>query len=207
MGEEAKMKFQVLQEEIPVYPEMRLDMPPMRILRLGDQGEIGNKMPVRNGQAWVEIFLPDKTRGYANAFSPVFLFKRVVTNQPATRFYKTPGHGMVIATLKKGAQLDFLNPVIHNGESWIRVKDRAGTTGYIEANTRTLQKARPTRLMAIRNIGLGILFSFIFTLLTLGNLNANSINWLEGIATGFVALLGLYQIFLGVSQWIDTTKE
>jgi hypothetical protein len=201
------MKFQVMQQDIPVYPQMRQDVLPIRILHFGEQAEIGDRFPVRNGVAWAEVILPDQTHGYANAFSSVFFFGPVVTNQPATQFYKTPGHGVIIATLRKGAELDFLNPIVHNGEAWVRVKNRKGITGYIKADTKTLYQSKPTIANGIRNIILGVLFSTLFLGLTLGNLRSHTINWLELIVTAPFSLLTIYQVVIGIRTLVEAGKK
>jgi hypothetical protein len=201
------MKFKVLQQELPVYPEANLDKPPTRILHGGDFAEFGDRLLPRSQQIWVEVKFPDKTRGFIPGDALVFPLKRVVTNQPATLFYKTPGRGVVLATFKKGTRLDFLDPVVHNGEVWIRVKNKAGNTGYILESTKLLQTFKPTRLTAILNIFLGGIFSILSIGLTLQLLSNSSFSWPELIARGLWAILSIYWFGIGILQLIEASEK
>jgi hypothetical protein len=125
-------------------------------------------------------------------------------NQGKALLYGTAARGQVLAELKKGTLLEFLDLIEANGETWIYVRDKAGRQGYIEGATKILQKARVTKQTGVTNMLVGGAFFVVGTIITIATLNSSS-------STGYICwgaiIFGFIQFIQGLIQFLTAPAK
>lgn len=160
------MKIKILQDEAPLYAQVETESAPLRVLQKGEMAETGKAVRAR-GLQWVEVVLADGTRGFLAGTTRAFSLITAAINQPKAALYGTAARGQPVAELKRGALVEFLDLLETGGETWIYVRDKDGRVGYLEGNTRILQKARVTKKTGLNNMLVGggfFVLGLIFTL-------------------------------------------
>ena len=168
------MKIKILQDNVPVYAQVDTESMSMRTLQTGDIVEVGKVKKVR-GKQYVEVSFPDTTRGFIPGETRTFSLIQATLNQSKAPLYGTAARGPVVAQLKKGTLLQFLDIIAANGETWIYVQEpKTGQTGYIEGNTKILRKDKVTKQTGINNMLVGGAFFVVGLVVTIGSYAAAS---------------------------------
>jgi hypothetical protein len=198
------MKIKILQDEAPIYAQVETESTPIRVLQKGEQAELG-KVSKARGLQWVEVTLADGTHGFIAGTTRTFSLITATINQRKTQLYGTAARGTAVAELKKGTQLEFLDLVEANGETWIYTRDKAGRQGYIEGNTKIVQKARVTKQTGITNMLVGGAFFVVGTIVTIATLSSASSGGTYYICWGAI-LFGAIQFIQGLIQFLTAPE-
>ena len=197
------MKIKILQDDAQLYAQVETESTPIRVLQKGEFAELGKVTKARSLQ-WVELTLADGTHGFILGTTRTFSLMNATINQGKAQMYGTAARGQVIAELRKGTLLEFLDLIEANGETWIYVRDKTGRQGYIEGTTKILQKARVTKQTGVTNMLVGGGFFVVGTIITIATLNSSS-------STGYICwgaiLFGAIQFIQGLIQFLTAPAK
>jgi len=200
------MKIKILQDNVPVYPQVDTESMSMRTLQTGDMVEVGKVKKVR-GKQYVEVTFPDNSRGFIPGETRTFSLIQATVNQKKALLYGTAARGPVVAELKKGTLLQFQDIVTANGETWIYVQDAAGHTGYIEGNTKILRKEKVTKQTGITNMLVGGAFFVVGLIVTIGSFSAASNSGGTYYLCWGAIIFGAIQFIQGLIQFLTAPDK
>jgi hypothetical protein len=200
------MKIKMLQDNVPVYAQVDTESISMRTLQNGEMVEVG-KVKKARGKQWVEIIFPDGSHGFIPGETRSFSLIQATINQKKASLYGTAARGPVVAELKKGTLVQFLDTVNANGETWIYIQDAAGHTGYIEGNTKIIRKEKVTKQTGITNMLVGGAFFVVGLIVTIGSYSSAS----SGGGTYYLCwgaiIFGLIQFIQGLIQFLTAPDK
>jgi hypothetical protein len=200
------MKCKVMQQDAPLYPQPRAEGAALRSLQQGDIVEL-TRVKRAGGEQWLDVALPDGTRGFLPGKTPLFAMKRVMTNQPEVQLYNTPGRDSLKATLKKGTVLDLQGLAELDGEKWIQVQDQDGNSGYVDGKTRIVQVRKPSMAGGVLNIDFGTVISLAGICFLASMIGASPFDWMQFLIRLTWLTAGLGWLVYGITQVIQARKK
>jgi hypothetical protein len=200
------MKIKILQDNVPVYAQVDTESISIRTLQNGEMVEVG-KVKKARGKQWVEVVFPDGSHGFIPGETRTFSLIQATINQKKASIYGTTAIGPVVAELKKGSLVQFMDLVNANGATWIYVQDKAGHTGYIEGNTKIVRKDKVTKQTGINNMLVGGAFFVVGLIVTIGSYSAAS----SGGGTYYLCwgaiIFGAIQFIQGLIQFLTAPDK
>ena len=200
------MKIKILQDDAQLYAQVETESTPIRVLQKGEMAELG-KVTKARGLQWVEITLPDGTHGFLAGTTRTFSLITATINQRHVQLYGTAARGQAIVELKKGTLVEFIDLVEANGESWICVRDKTGHQGYIEGNTKILQKARVTKQTGVTNMLVGGAFFVVGTIITIATFSSATSSGGSYYICWGAMLFGAIQFIQGLIQFLTAPEK
>jgi Bacterial SH3 domain len=89
------------------------------------------------GTRWVSVSLLDGRSGYVPGDTKVFIFKRATLLQDRVDVYAGPSEDSgVVTRCQKNDRFQMTGNVTRDGKTWVKIRDAAGTEGYIDGGTR-----------------------------------------------------------------------
>ncbi len=204
------MKVRIVDESVPVYPEMDPDGISVYSLHAGDHVEI-MKITRRKGKSWVHIQRPDGQMGFVMGNTRVFAIRKVQLDQKQAVFYSEPSvEADQLGTLARGARLVVQDvKKVEGSDGWVKVVTPEGQEGWISGKARIrvlpdnpVENGRRQMIYAAMWLA-GAILIVVYLQLT----NPESQMIMLGYGAGIIGLLQLVQGFTQYQQGKREQRE
>lgn len=201
------MRVRIIEESVPVYPEMDPDAISLFSLHAGDHVEIV-KILRRKGKSWVQIQQPNGQTGYVAGSTRVFAIRKVVLEEKEANYYAEPNsESELLGVLKRGIHLTVTDVKKEAGsDGWVKLVHADGQEGWISGRARIrvlpdnpMEAGRKQMIYGGIWLAVGILVA-VYLQIT----NPESQMMMIGYGAGIIGLLQLGQ---GLIQYLQGKKE
>jgi hypothetical protein len=201
------VKARIIDQRAKVYSQQDLYSTPVTELAEGSEVELGG-VKTKAGKAWVGVLLASGQRGYLPGDTRIFHIKPATLVQPSVDVYAEPSpQSAVKATFKKNTKFLMTETVKQDAKSWVKVRDGAGTEGFIDGQTRIKVLPEVTKSVGQKNMLIGALWCIGGTVVTVATYNLATSSASGG--TYFVAwgaiLFGGIQFIKGLFQFLSSS--
>ena len=196
------MRARITDPRAIVYSEADSSSSPVTQASPGEEVELGG-IKKKDGKSWVAVKLDRGERGYLAGDIKIFHIKPVTLIQPQADVYAEPSAASTVKMrYKKNARFLLVDTVSNDGKSWVRIRDNAGTEGYIDGATKIQRTADVTKAVGKKNMLVGGLWCAGGTVVTVATYSMVA----SGGGTYFVAwgavLFGGVQFPKGLFQFV-----
>jgi hypothetical protein len=137
------MKARLLDPETTLFSEMDSSGRTITTLTGGTEFEF-DKVQKKEGVDWVEAKLANGTAGYIKGDAKVFIIKKVELLDQVTEVREQPSEAApVVRRMNKGQRFDLMEVVQGEGKDWVRIRDLAGSGGFVRGNVRIRDLSAP----------------------------------------------------------------
>jgi len=183
-----------------VYSEPDSSSSPITQANPGEEVELGG-IKNKGGKSWVAVKLDRGERGYLAGDVKIFHIKPVTLIQSQVDVYSGPSATSTVKTrYKKNARFSIVDTVSTDGKSWVKIRDSAGTEGFIDGTTQIKRLAEVTKAVGRKNMLVGGLWCAGGTVVTVGTYSMVAsgggsyfVAWGAILFGGFQFLKGLFQ--------------
>ena len=200
------VRARLINQGTKVYSQPDIYSTPLTELAQGSEVELGG-VKKKAGKSWVTIQLPSGERGYLPGDTKIFHLKPAVLMQKDVNLYAEPSaQSMVKTTLRKNAKLVIADTVQRDSKSWVKVRDMAGTEGFMEGQTRIKVLPEANKAVGQKNMLYGALWCIGGTVVTAVTYSAATSSPSGGhywVAWGAIVFGGA-QFFKGLFQFLTS---
>jgi hypothetical protein len=188
------MKGRILDPQVKVYNTTEENEPSIATLSEGMEVEFGG--PKRKaGQMWVPVTLSTGQQAFISGEARIFPIREGALMQEAVDVHTEPSaESSVKQSLTRNSKMSILEVKKEGDERWVRIRDSAGSEGFIAGDTRIRLVQQKTKAQGRKNLLSGFMWLVAGGLITFSGTPS-----LSGSA---FALLGYGALFFGAAMII-----
>jgi len=195
------MRARILDQRAIVYNEPDFASPPVTQASPGEEVELGGLVK-KFGKNWVPVKLASGQRGYVEGNVKIFHIKPVTLLQDQAEVFSEPSAASTVkARYKKNARFLLTDNVSRDGKAWAKIRDPAGTEGFIDGGTRIKRIAEITKAVGRKNMLYGGLWCVGGTVVTVGTY------WVAASSGGGTYFLTWGAILFGAIQFLKGLNQ
>jgi Bacterial SH3 domain len=188
------MKGRILDPQVKVYNTTEENEPSIATLSEGMEVEFGG--PERKaGQMWVPVTLSTGQQAFISGEARIFPIREGALMQESVDVHTEPSaESSVKQSLTRNSKMSILEVKKEGDERWVRIRDSAGSEGFIAGDTRIRLVQQKTKAQGRKNLLSGFMWLVAGGLITFSGTPS-----LSGSA---FALLGYGALFFGAAMII-----